>query len=217
MERITFRKFFGHLHTTMRHRRWVRHYCFLAGIPWRGLMHDLSKYNPVEFLESARYWVGTSSPINEAKANQFDHCSLAWQHHKGRNKHHWEYWTDEYSKGTVCHIMPKKYFIEMICDFLGAGRAYMGKANFYYTKENSWWVKAQETTHKGMPKIHQNMVSEILNSLCIGEDPWSIGYHSSDMICSPEQMIKNGLIENVYDRYMAEMAKEIEDESNNRV
>ena len=67
MRTLTFKKMWNHLRTVQTHRKWVRHYCFLAGIPWRGLTHDLSKYSPIEFFESARYWIGTGSPINEAK------------------------------------------------------------------------------------------------------------------------------------------------------
>ena len=68
--KLTFRKIFSHWKTIRIHRKWARRYCFMAGIPWRGIKHDLSKYSPVEFFESARYWTGTSSPINEAKKDK---------------------------------------------------------------------------------------------------------------------------------------------------
>lgn len=65
--KIKLKNIWLHLRKIQTHRKWVRHYCFLAGIPWRGLTHDLSKYSPIEFWESVRFYVGTSSPINEAK------------------------------------------------------------------------------------------------------------------------------------------------------
>lgn len=132
-------KFTGHLKTVMTHRKWVRHYCFKASLYWQGLTHDLSKYNPVEFFESVKYYQGTRSPIDACKeANGY---SKAWLHHRSHNKHHREYWTDYYDKGCYSLIMPYKYAAEMLCDFLGAGRAYMGD-NFSYKAEYDWW-KAQ--------------------------------------------------------------------------
>ncbi len=56
------------------------------------------------------------------------------QHHKGCNPHHYEHWTDNYDKGTTCIRMPYKYAVELICDWIGAGRAYQGK-NFTYAGE----------------------------------------------------------------------------------
>ena len=129
-------KFFGHLKTVYTHRKWVRRYCFYAKMYWQGLTHDLSKYNPVEFFESVKYYQGTRSPIDAAKESKG--CSDAWLHHKTHNKHHREYWTDNYDSGTASICMPSKYAKEMLCDFLGAGRAYMGK-DFTYQKEWDWW------------------------------------------------------------------------------
>ena len=86
------RNFFGHLHTINTHRRLVRQHCFKAGIPVQGLLHDLSKYHPVEFLAGVKYYVGDHSPnVEERRDTGY---SAAWLHHKGRNKHHFEYWFD---------------------------------------------------------------------------------------------------------------------------
>lgn len=118
------------------HKFWVFYYCCKAGIPLRGLIHDLSKFSPTEFFESVKYYNGTKSPIDICKSE--NGYSMAWQHHKGRNFHHYEAWTDNYDKGTTSVPMPYKYAVEMICDYLGAGRAYMGK-KFSYEKEYEWW------------------------------------------------------------------------------
>ena len=130
-------KFFSHLKTVNTHRKWVRHYCFKAGLYWQGLVHDLSKYSPVEFFESVKYYQGNRSPIDACKEDKG--YSMAWMHHRGRNKHHREYWTDYYDKGCYAICMPYKYAAEMLCDFLAAGRAYMGK-DFSYYAEYMWWV-----------------------------------------------------------------------------
>lgn len=130
-------KFTNHLKTVMTHRKWVRHYCFKAGMYWQGLTHDLSKYNPTEFLESVKYYQGNRSPIDACKEDKG--FSQAWFHHKSHNKHHREFWTDNYDKGTSCIPMPKQYAKEMLCDFLGAGRAY-SRERFTYQDEWFWWL-----------------------------------------------------------------------------
>ena len=128
--------FFKHLHKVNKHRFWVFYYCCKAGIPFRGLVHDLSKYSPIEFFESVKYYNGKISPIDVCKKkNGF---SMAWLHHKGRNKHHYEYWQDNFDKGGEALEMPDKYAVEMLCDYLAAGKAYMGK-KFTYRAELEWW------------------------------------------------------------------------------
>lgn len=118
--------FFKHLHTVCRHRRQVRKNCFKAGLIWQGLTHDLSKFSAREFWRGAKYYQGNRSP--QAKERELFGYSSAWLHHKGRNKHHFEYWTDVNSKGEiVCVEMPPKYFAEMVCDRIAASKVYMGK------------------------------------------------------------------------------------------
>ena len=133
---MNFRNFTGHLKTVCTHKRWVFYYCRMAGITWQGLMHDLSKFSPAEFFESVKYYQGNRSPIDACK--EINGYSLAWFHHKGRNKHHWEYWVDDFEKGVIPKKMPFKYVLEMACDFLGAGRAYY-KSDFTIEKEYEWW------------------------------------------------------------------------------
>lgn len=133
---VTLKNTFLHLGKILTHKYWVAHYCFRCGLYWQGITHDLSKFSPVEFWESVKYYQGNSSPINACKADKG--YSLAWQHHKGRNPHHYEHWTDNYDSGTTCIPMPKKYAVEMLCDYLGAARAYLGK-KFTFEGEMKWW------------------------------------------------------------------------------
>ena len=118
-------KFFSHLKTVCRHRRQVRKNCFKVGLIWQGLTHDLSKFSPSEFIPGAKYWQGTRSP--QARERELFGYSPAWLHHKGRNKHHFEYWTDVDKNGGAIPVdMPSKYFAEMICDRVGASKVYKG-------------------------------------------------------------------------------------------
>ena len=136
MYKFTIKKALKHLRVVMRHRKYVRHFCFKAHLFRQGLMHDISKYSPTEFIESVRYFVGTSSPIDACKKDKG--YSVAWMHHKSHNKHHREYWTDNYDNGTTCIKMPWKYALECFCDFLGAGKAY-NREKFTPELEFEWW------------------------------------------------------------------------------
>ena len=115
-----------HFQTVRKHRKVVREECKACGIAWRGLVHDLSKYSPAEFSASAKHFQGNRSPI-EAEKEDVGY-SIAWLHHKGHNKHHWEWWTDFDSNGNViANKIPSEYVIEMICDWIGAGKVYGGE------------------------------------------------------------------------------------------
>lgn len=127
-----------HFKTVCVHKYYVFKYCRAAGIPWRGIKHDLSKFHPIEFFESVKYYQGTSSPIDACKKDKG--YSKAWLHHKGRNSHHYEYFVDNFDLGGVALQMPFEDALELICDYLGAGEAYM-KKNFTYANEYDWWLK----------------------------------------------------------------------------
>ena len=120
--------FFGHLRTIRQHRRMVMIHCFKAGIPIMGLLHDLSKYSPTEFIPGVLYYQGNRSP-NE-REREVEGASRAWMHHKGRNRHHFEYWTDysPITKRMSPVKMPLRYVVEMFCDRVGACKTYKGKA-----------------------------------------------------------------------------------------
>ncbi len=118
-------KWWGHLKTINHHKWLVLKHCFHCGLYWQGLVHDLSKYSWTEFRVGAKYYQGNRSP-NEAEREAVGHSS-AWLHHKGRNKHHLEYWID-YSlnkeEGMVGYEMPVKYTVEMFCDRVAASKNY---------------------------------------------------------------------------------------------
>ncbi len=115
----------GHLKTITRHKKLVRRGCFEVGLYYQGMMHDLSKYNPIEFIPGCLYYAGTQSPNNVER--QKNGVSRAWLHHKGRNKHHFEYWID-YTLKTGHPIegnkMPVEYVVEMYIDRVAASKVY---------------------------------------------------------------------------------------------
>ena len=117
----------GHFKTITHHRHLVMAHCRKCGIGWQGLRHDLSKYSPAEFIPGCRYFTGKRSP-NEGERREKGY-SEAWMHHKGRNKHHFEYWNDV-SPATHRYEpvkMPYNYLAEMVCDRIAASKTYKGK------------------------------------------------------------------------------------------
>ena len=116
-----------HFKTITTHRILVMQGCFKMGLYWQGLTHDLSKYSLVEFWTGARYYQGVRSP-NAAEREEKGY-SEAWMHHKGRNRHHYEYWTDmnPVSKVYESVPMPRRYLAEMVADRLAACKVYEGE------------------------------------------------------------------------------------------
>ena len=149
-----------HFHKINKHRYYVCKNCFKAHQYKRGLLHDLSKYSPTEFFESVKYYQGTYSPIDACKKeNQW---SKAWMHHKGRNRHHWEYWIDNIHDGSNISaiLMPYKFAVEMLCDYIGAGQAYQGK-NWTPQSEYIWWNKKKASVCRKLAEYLTNADNQL--------------------------------------------------------
>lgn len=144
-------KALSHFLTITHHHNLVMGYCFRAGLYRQGLLHDLSKYSPAEFLVGAKYYQGNRSP-NNAEREDIG-VSTAWLHHKGRNRHHFEYWIDYTKDPKSTQIlagaqMPRKYVAEMIFDRVSASRVYRGEAytdrdplDYYlHGRDKSWFI-----------------------------------------------------------------------------
>lgn len=147
---------FKHFYTITKHRLLVRKHCFKCGLYWRGLLHDLSKYSFTEFSEGAKYYIGIRSSISEAK--RITGKSEAWLHHKGRNKHHYEYWVD----GMKTLVMPYKYAVESICDQLSASKVYLGKTHNDGSCLEFWNHKRDKISiHEDMKKFHDKVFLDL--------------------------------------------------------
>lgn len=136
-----FQRFFGHLGTVIIHKHHVRVACFKMGLYMQGILHDLSKFSPTEFIPSVKYYSGTFSPnVTDRILNG---ASRSWLHHKGRNKHHFEYWID-YSARLDPPVkgcrMPMRYVAEMVADRYAACVAY-NKENY---KQGDAWTYYSE-------------------------------------------------------------------------
>lgn len=135
-----FQRLWGHFKTVTIHRHYVRKNCFACGIYAQGLKHDLSKFSFAEFHESVQHYQGNRSPYMEEK--ELYGYAPGWLHHKGRNKHHWEYWYDMINGIWQPLDMPFLYVVEMVCDRVAACRAYQkekyvpSSALDYYNSRN---------------------------------------------------------------------------------
>ena len=151
-----------HFKTITHHRLLVLGGCFRVGLYWQGLTHDLSKYSPVEFLTGAKYYQGDRSP-NSAERAQVGY-SVAWMHHKGRNRHHYEYWTDlSRETGRYESVpMPRKYLVEMVMDRRAACMTYQGDA---YTDASAWEYFAASRERRLMHPELERQLGHILAML----------------------------------------------------
>ena len=138
-------KAWQHFKTITWHRLIVMAGCFRVGLYWQGLTHDLSKYSPTEFLQGARYYQGVRSP--NAAEREVKGYSEAWMHHKGRNKHHYEYWTDMNMERRVYESvpMPRRYLVEQIMDRRAACIVYQGK-DYTPASPLNYFLKSRERT-----------------------------------------------------------------------
>ena len=155
----------GHLKTITAHKMRVMKYCFRVGLYRQGLLHDLSKYGPTEFLVGAKYYRGDRSP-NEGERRDKGY-SEAWLHHKGRNKHHLEYWID-YSPELGYHMggmeMPVNYVVEMFCDRVAACQIYQKEK---YTHASPWEYYARSRDRN---LIHPNTAALLERMLIMLRD-----------------------------------------------
>lgn len=135
----------GHFHTINQHKKTVMVYCFKIGLYRQGLLHDLSKYSPVEFIPGCIYYQGNRSPNNAERENTG--VSRAWLHHKGRNRHHFEYWVDYAPRRKGADrvsgsYMPVRYVLEMFCDRIAACRTYQ-KENYTDRSPLEYYLKGR--------------------------------------------------------------------------
>ncbi|WP_022747958.1 DUF5662 family protein [Lachnobacterium bovis] len=144
-----------HFKTITKHKILVMKGCFKLGLIKQGLLHDLSKYGLTEFMVGAKYYKGYMSPNNAERLDKG--YSSAWLHHKGRNKHHLEYWIDynvskDPREGKMVGMkMPVKYVVEMFVDRISASKNYLKdkyndkSALDYYERGKSHYLINEDT------------------------------------------------------------------------
>ena len=156
---MNIRNIWKHFKTITYHKILVMQGCFKIGLYKQGILHDLSKYSPSEFWVGVKYYQGTQSP-NNAEREALGYSS-AWLHHKGRNRHHYEYWVD-YNLETKRNEpveMPYNYVAEMFCDRLAASKIYKGKN---YTDKSPLDYFNYRTPHRSINPKTKEELSKLL-------------------------------------------------------
>jgi len=151
---------FKHLHTINKHRFHVFLNCTKCGFFFQGLIHDLSKYSFKEFIPSCKYYQGYASPVFEERFHDGLYSKIAI-HHTNRNRHHFEYWVDEFMGDIILIKMPYKYAVEYVCDVIAASQVYNNKK---YTTNLPYDFFSSRCDHYLMHPMTKEFVKELLLS-----------------------------------------------------
>lgn len=173
-------KAWEHLKTIVHHKNLVRKGCFQVGLYRQGIMHDWSKYSPVEFLVGCRYYQGNKSPNNAEREDRG--YSLAWLHHKGRNKHHLEYWIDYSARGDrrmQGMRMPVRYVVEMFMDRIAACKNYQ-KEN--YTDRSPLEYYEHGRDHYMLHEASRELLERLLHMLAEEGEAKTFHYIRTDIL-----------------------------------
>jgi hypothetical protein len=177
------KRLIGHLKTINHHKWLVCQMCFQVGLYRQGLLHDMSKYSLPELLPSVRYWQGTRSPY--AREKEVKGYSLGWLHHKGRNKHHFEYWMDYVhpGEGLIGTKMPKRYVIEMFIDRVSACKNYRkddyraNSALEYYEKGKAEYIMHPDSRF---------LLEYLLHMLAEKGEPFTLQFIKKTLLAEPD-------------------------------
>lgn len=151
-------RLYGHLTTITKHRHEVLKLCFKSGLIKQGLKHDLSKYSPIEFFSGVKYYQGYRSPIDAEK--EALGYSLAWLHHKGCNKHHFEYWIEKSYTSPLCFKcldMPLNYLIEAAIDKIAASKIYQ-KDKYHDASAYEFLINGKDRYFMGKENCRRHML-----------------------------------------------------------
>ena len=173
------RRYIAYLRYLIRHRRYVRRACWGEGLYWRGLVHDLSKFRPDEFIPYARHFYNRDGSKKQARGKTgyykptdtgdpaFD---FAWFLHQKRNRHHWQWWIlPEDDGGTKIMEMDRDSVREMVCDWAGAG-----KAQGFFSPPDDEYYETRKWYEKNNQKMQLHPRTRTLVHTMIGLRPGSI-------------------------------------------
>jgi len=155
------RKYFKYTSYLFRHKWFVMCECFRIGLVWRGLKHDWDKFTVSSFLAYARFFgkapvrdeTGYYKPTNTGDVD----FERAWFRHTRIHDHHWQHWVLSTEDGEEVFKMIENAINEMICDWIGAGKA-QGALDTL-----AWWNKNKSKMkfHKDTYNLIEKKLSEI--------------------------------------------------------
>ena len=151
----------------MRHKWYVLVECWKRGLYWQGIAHDYDKFLLGQFIMYSKYFHADDSPntkgytikkhSNPNLCEEFNKSRLSHIH---RHKHHWEHWCLVNKKGIVTPLdVPKKYVLEMICDWISVGKVLRGKEDNVW----NWW--ADQNRNLILSELTRSLVWDEMKSL----------------------------------------------------
>lgn len=104
-------------------------------------LHDLSKFSAIESIPYS---------FHDFSKNEFSpEMKIAWVHHKCHNEHHPEYWLNPSKSGKLDPVpMSDIYIVEMVADWIGAGRTYGNEIDNWLPDNLHKFLWHEETTTK---------------------------------------------------------------------
>lgn len=195
------KRFFGHTKTVMKHKIEVAKICFKFGLYWQGIVHDMSKFSPTEFIPSVKYYSGTRSPIEAEKEDKG--YSIAWLHHKSKNKHHFWYWVDYDMNQVQTPVrIPLKYVYELLADTIAAGKVYSSNAGKEWKQSDPYeYYKAHNRDAGNGIEFMDFCTKAVLDTMYV--DVMEFG------IDSVAEMIKHGCYKHFYDNVKTKDGTEV--------
>lgn len=107
------------------------------------LLHDLSKFSATEALPYATH------DFSNSHSKGTPEFQYAWCHHKAVNPHHPEHWYNPTRSGKL-NVLPMQdiYIVEMLADWIGAGRTWGNELETWLPDNLHTFVFHEETMEK---------------------------------------------------------------------
>jgi hypothetical protein len=151
------------------HKYYVLIECWKRGLYLRGIMHDMSKFRPSEFIGfSGNFIVPDESMKHQSISTRHSNFEKSWLLHQNRNKHHWQYWILIGDGGEEhCLEMDRTSCIEMLCDWIGAGKAHgmVSPPDDPLLETRNWFL-----LHQSLIRLHPNSEKYVRSELGLKTD-----------------------------------------------
>ena len=158
-----------YLKYVLRHKWFVFLECVKEGLIWRGIVHDMSKFNRAEwgpYIDKFFREEEPSDVVNTA-------FKVAFEHHFMQNSHHWNQYCHQFiphRKGSIKEVspipMPVTDVIEMVCDWRAMTRA-QGASNVA-ERTRDWYLK-----NMGRMYMYPNTRKQVERLLVSDEEGWA--------------------------------------------